>query len=92
MYASRSLTAGGGKKEGHMISGNSERPIKRYHFIDRLEEGYGWTNPDEGEEFWGIPYQWHGDNSLPFIEHRVNGFVTQTVNATDISSIEFKTD
>jgi len=75
---------------GNMISGNSERPIKMYHLIDRLGKGYGWTKPEDGEEFWGIPYQWHGDNSMPFIEHRKNGFISQTVNVSDVSAIEFK--
>jgi len=68
-----------------MIRGNSERKIKMYLFIDRLNEGLGWTKPIEGEEFWGIP----SENSYPFIEHRKRGVVTQSVNTADISSIEF---
>ena len=72
-----------------MISGNFERPIKMYFLIDRAGQNFGWTKPEEGEEFWGIPYHWHGENSTPFIEHRIKGKVTITVNCSDISSIEF---
>ena len=71
-----------------MISGNSERKIKAYIFID--DEGCGWTIPDDDEEIWGIPYCWHSENSAPFIEHRMGGFVTVTVNCSDISLIEFE--
>lgn len=37
----------------------------------------------------GIPYQWHGEPSLPFIEHIENGKVTRTVNAIDVAEIVF---
>jgi hypothetical protein len=71
-----------------MIAGKP-RKIKRYLFIDRLAEGVAWVNPMEGEEITGIPYQWCSENSYPFIEHKKNGITTKTVNALDVSEIEF---
>jgi hypothetical protein len=73
-----------------MITGNSERPIKEYLLIDRLAEGYGYVTPKEGEAFVGIPYSWHCDGSMPFIEHRKNGKVIVTVNVIDIAEIHFE--
>ena len=72
-----------------MIRGNKMRRVKMYILIDRCGEGYGWTKPEKDEEFWCIPYGWLSDNSYPFIEHRVNGKVTISINCDDISSIEF---
>ena len=72
-----------------MITGDNEREIKAYVMIDRLEEGLSWQEPSEDDRIFGIPYGWHGENSKPFIEHRKNGFVTKTVNVSDVSEIEF---
>lgn len=73
-----------------MITGNSERKIEKYLPIDRCGDGFGFEIPKNGEEFIGIPYQWHSENSMAFIEYRVNGIVTKTVNALDVSEILFK--
>ena len=72
-----------------MITGNSERKIKEYLPIDHCGEGRGYISPQDGVEFIGIPYQWHSENSLPFIEHRLNGVVVATVNALDVADIKF---
>ena len=75
-----------------MITGNTERKIEKYLPIDRCAEGYGFVTAKTGEELIGIPYQWHSDNSMPFIEHRrqITGEVVRTVNALDVSEIVFK--
>jgi len=71
-----------------MITGKP-RKIKAYCFIDHIAEGCGYVRPAEGEEIWGIPYQWCSENSFPFIEHRSAGIVTKTINAMDVSVIKF---
>jgi len=75
-----------------MITGNTESKIEKYIFIDRCAGGYGFVIAEPGEEIVGIPYQWHSDNSMPFIEHRrqITGEVVKTVNAIDVSEIIFK--
>ena len=74
-----------------MISGNKERRIARFTYIDRKGDGSGdvWRTPTGEEEFVGIPYQWHGDHSDPFIEIRENGVVKRTINCDDVSCIDF---
>ena len=73
-----------------MITGNCERPIKEYLIIDRTAEGFGYVRPGEGETFVGIPYSWHCDGSMPFIEHRRDGKVIVTVNCADVAEIHFE--
>jgi hypothetical protein len=73
-----------------MITGNKRCKIKRYLPIDHLAEGFGYVKPEEGEEIWGIPYQWHSELSWPFIEHCIDGKVTKTVNVLDVSEIVFE--
>jgi hypothetical protein len=76
-------------KEKAMISGNKERKILRFAFIDRCGSGRGWTSPTDGEEFIGIPYGWHTDSSTPHIEVQVDGVVVRVINVDDVSEIEF---
>jgi len=68
-----------------MIAGHKERKIKEYHMA-----GGGYTKPREDEEIIGIPYQWHSENSYPFIEHRRNGVAYKTINALHVAIIEFE--
>jgi hypothetical protein len=73
-----------------MISGNTTRIVSRYLPIDRVGEGCGWATPKPGQKFVGIPYQWHADQSTPFIEvHNEQGVVIETINALDCHAIEF---
>ena len=72
-----------------MITGNNLKRIKEYFSIDHCSEGFGYTNPKEGEELWGVPYGFVSENSTPFIQHMTNGKVTSTVNCADVSVIEF---
>ena len=72
-----------------MISGHKDRRVSAYLCIDHLAEGFGWTKPEDGEDFVGIPYGSYTDNSEPFIEVRVNGFVRRTINVRDLSMIDF---
>ncbi len=74
---------------GVMIAGNSPRKIKKYLFIDHCAENCSYVTPEDGEEIWGVPYQFQSDQSLPYIEHRKGGIVVQTVNALDVSVIIF---
>ena len=69
-----------------MITGNKERKIKKYLFIN---ENFGFITAKEGEEIIGVPYGYYFENSYPYIEHRENGIVTITVNAIDVSIIVF---
>jgi hypothetical protein len=73
-----------------MISGNKPRKIKKFLYIDRCAEGYGYTKPQNDEEFLGIPYSYYEDSSSPFIEVVRNGTVVRTINCSDISEIEFE--
>lgn len=73
-----------------MITGNAECKIEKYLFIDRCGDVLEFVTPNDNEEIFGIPYRWHSENSCPFIEHRVNGVVTKTVNVDDVSEIIFK--
>lgn len=72
-----------------MITGNKTRKVAGYLPISRNGEGYEWVRPAEGVEFIGHPYQFYADNSAPFIERVENGLVTHTINALDLSEIEF---
>ena len=72
-----------------MITGNCERIITEYLPIDRMAWGIGYVQPQDGETIVGIPYSWHCEGSLPFIEHRKDGKVIKTVNCTDVSEIHF---
>ena len=73
-----------------MISGIKERRILGYLPIDHCSEGYGWIRPSGNEIFVGIPYSYCSDSSIAFIECRENGVVKRTVNAADLSEIEFE--
>ena len=75
-----------------MITGDTESKIEKYMFIDRCGVGYNFITAGCGEELVGIPYRWHSDSSMPFIEHRhqITGKVVKTVNALDVSEIVFK--
>ncbi len=73
-----------------MIKGLKEVRIKEYLFIDRMGEGLGYTKPEAGEEFWGIPAGHIEDNSQPFIEHRKDGKTIQSVNCADVAVIVFE--
>uniref|UniRef100_A0A6M3JPS5 Uncharacterized protein n=1 Tax=viral metagenome TaxID=1070528 RepID=A0A6M3JPS5_9ZZZZ len=72
-----------------MIPGNATRKIKSFLFIDHMGEGLGRTTPKEGEEFVGI-LGWHSSESHPFIQVQKDGKVVRTINALDISEIEFE--
>ena len=77
-----------------MIPGSIEKEIRAYIMIDHVNEGPCWVEAIEGtetesEKIIGIPLGWYGENSMPFIEHRLNGIVTKTVNVSDVSKIEF---
>jgi len=74
-----------------MIRGSEERKIKHYLPIDHCSEGYAWITPPEGHEFVSVPYAWKTENSIPFIECRklADNVVTKTINALDMSEIEF---
>jgi hypothetical protein len=73
-----------------MISGDKTRRIARYLPIDHCAEGCGYAEPKDGQQFVGIPYQWSAEQSAPYIEVRdADGNVIRTVNALDVSEIEF---
>lgn len=75
-----------------MIQGNKAMRIKKYLFIDRCAEGFGYCVPEDGEELIGLPFGWCAEDSPPFIEHRRNGKVVQTVNCTDVAMIIFEVE
>lgn len=75
-----------------MISGDKERRIAKYFYIDHCGEGFKFVEPGEGETFVGIPYGWYGENADSFIEVRKDGVVIRTVNPRDLSIIEFVND
>lgn len=73
-----------------MITGKNPRIVSRYLPIPHGNEICGYLSPEEGWSFIGIPYQWHSENSLPFIEiFDPSGNIVRTVNALDCSEIEF---
>lgn len=72
-----------------MIRGSKEVRIKEYLHIDRCAEGYGFTKPQDGEEFWGMPAGYIEDGSMPFVEHRKDGKTIQSVNCADVAVIVF---
>jgi hypothetical protein len=72
-----------------MIPGSKALKISEYLPIDHCGDGYGYEKPKAGEEFWGIPYGWCDENSMPFIEIRQSGKVKATVNVFDVSEIHF---
>ncbi len=77
-------------KGERMITGNKVRKIKRYLPMSHGGDVYGWVQLSHGWSMRGIPYQWHSDNSMPFIEVvDASGNVVRTVNALDCSEIEF---
>jgi len=71
-----------------MIAGRSI--IKRFLYIDRCCEGYNWTDPQEDEEFYGIPAGWYGPGSLPCIEIHRNGKLVFAINCNSVECIEFE--
>jgi len=75
-----------------MITGRPKR-VKEYAFIDRCSVGESFVVVTKGdmEEIIGYPYRWYGDQSLPFLAHIINGSVVRTVNALDLSWIQFDT-
>lgn len=75
-----------------MIKGNNPVKIKEYTFIDHKGEGLGITRPKQNEVIVGYPYNYYSDNAYPFIEHIINGKVTQSVNPLDLAWIEFDID
>jgi len=75
-----------------MIPGNATRKIKSFLFIDHMGEGLSRTTPKEGEEFVGIPFSWYSNESHPFIQVQKDGKVVRTINALDISEIEFEVE
>lgn len=72
-----------------MINGGRAIRIKEFLYIDRNAEGCGFVKPEHGEEFWGVPYGFDGETSLPYIEVYKNGKILRTINCADISTIEF---
>ncbi|NQT13348.1 MAG: hypothetical protein HQ582_11400 [Planctomycetes bacterium] len=72
-----------------MIPDDAPNKIKSYHHLDRLAEGFGPTTPRDGEEFFGRPYGWIGENSQPYIEVIADGRVVRTVNVFDVAEIVF---
>lgn len=72
-----------------MIPSIKPMKVKKYLHIDRLAEGLGFCEPQEGEEFLGIPVSWYGDESDPFIQVSKNGKIIRTVNCSDLAIIEF---
>ena len=75
-----------------MIHGNKEVKIVRYLQIDHCSKGCSWITPKFGEKFIGIPYGWVEENSIPFIEITMNGKLIKSINALDLSEIEFYND
>jgi len=73
-----------------MIRGNKERKIKEYLFIDRMAKGITFTEPEKGEAIVGFPYNYFNEDSEPFIEHRKDGKIIQTVNCADVAVIVFE--
>ncbi len=73
-----------------MIPGQREIRVAKFCYIDRCSKRTGWNVPGDGEEFWGIPHQYYGELSQPFIEIRKNGAVKQTVNCADVSCVDFE--
>lgn len=71
-----------------MIFAEDKVKIKRYLMIDRVGEGFGFTEPGEGEELIGIPLII--SQSVPYIIHIKNGKVVRTVNTLDVSIIDFE--
>ena len=52
-------------------------------------EVYNFVEPKDGEEFWGIPYGFCSENSYPYIVYMKDGKEFVTINALDVSEIEF---
>ena len=78
-------------QEETMITGNKTRKVAGYLPISHGGEDFGYVRPTKGVTFVGHPYGFHDGNqsSLPFIEHVEGGRVTHTINALDLSEIEF---
>ena len=72
-----------------MISGNKRRPVSEYLLIDHCKEGFGYSTPGIGEEFWGYPWGWAEGTAPPYIEVERDGVVIRSVNALDVSEILF---
>ena len=73
-----------------MIPGHIERRIKRYMIVDTKLTSHI-LEPDEGEEFWGIPTDWYGENTPEHIEIRKINKIYKTINPQRIFEIEFYT-
>ena len=73
-----------------MIPSEGETQIEWYTLIDTTEpEKRTRVFPAVGETFVGIPHAWHTDNSMPYIEVRVNGQCVRTINALAVLEIAF---
>ena len=72
-----------------MISGHSKRKIQGLWYIEHNGEGGGLTMPEEGESFWGVPYCFHSDNSMSFIEVVRERKVIRVINTAAVSQIDF---
>ena len=72
-----------------MIPGIEIRAIKRYLPIDRMNEGYNWVNPEDGESFVGIPCGYYEGLDISFIEVWKGDILIRTVNCADCSEIVF---
>ena len=72
-----------------MISGDKERRIAWYLPQGCSSSACNHVIPSGDEEFIGIPYGWFNDESQPFIEVRLRGFVVRTINALALAQIGF---
>lgn len=72
-----------------MIRGQKPVRVKRFIWIDHVGEGTGWVVPKCNEKFKGIPWNWVAPGSPPFIEKYVDDKLVATINALDLSEIEF---
>ena len=75
-----------------MITGSKVRIVKCYLPIDRLAEGLLFVYPENGEVFEGFSYGYYAEDAMPFINVVKDGYITKSINATDLSEIEFETE
>jgi len=57
--------------------------------IDRLNEGFGFRRPKDNETFW-YSHDYLGDHSENWIQITINNKITEIINVTDLSIIEFE--
>jgi hypothetical protein len=58
-------------------------------FIDRLNEGLGFRRPKENETFW-YSHEYLGDHAENWIQIVINNKITEIINVTDLSVIDFE--